>query len=155
MYITQNCFIFHPSDSTVSEDPVIDPGKAVRRSNHSAGSHPQARSRPLYWRQQQHRSLQQQGEGRKEGYIHLLHDLLQSLVFTNVGVSVCMGRWRCYELFVPTFCFLVHTNMLYKKSCLYKLYGNKKFVTRPTVCPKGSFTSVFSTASYKSSQIST
>jgi hypothetical protein len=42
MYITQHCFIFLPSDSTVSEDAVIEPrtvatkALAVRRSYHSA-----------------------------------------------------------------------------------------------------------------------
>jgi hypothetical protein len=147
MCITQQCFIFHPSDSTVSEDAVIDPGEAVRRSNHSAESH------PLYWRQQQHRSLQQQGEGRKEGYIHFLHDLLQSLVFTNVGVSVygsvkVLWAFCSYILFLSSYKYAV-------QKILSKLYGNIKFVTRPTVCPKGSFTSVFSTSSCKPSQIST
>jgi hypothetical protein len=41
----QHCFICRPSDSTVSEDAGIEPrtvassALAVRRSNHSAGSH--------------------------------------------------------------------------------------------------------------------
>jgi hypothetical protein len=53
MYDIQHCFICRPSDSTVSEDARIEPGTvattalAVRRSNHSANSHPQsARSHP-------------------------------------------------------------------------------------------------------------
>ncbi len=43
----QHCFICRPSDSTVSEDAGIEPwtvatsALAVRRSNHSARSHPQ------------------------------------------------------------------------------------------------------------------
>jgi hypothetical protein len=46
MYDIQHCFICHPSDSTVSEDAGIEPrtvattALAVRRSNHSARSHP-------------------------------------------------------------------------------------------------------------------
>ncbi len=45
-YCIQHCFICRPSDSTVSEDAGIDPrtvatlASAVRRSNHSARSHP-------------------------------------------------------------------------------------------------------------------
>jgi hypothetical protein len=53
MYCIQHCFICRPSDSTVSEDAGIDPrtvatsALAVRRSNHSARSHPHlARSHP-------------------------------------------------------------------------------------------------------------
>jgi len=47
------CFICRPSDFTVSEDAGIEPrtvpttAVAVRRSNHSARSHPQSRSHPL------------------------------------------------------------------------------------------------------------
>jgi hypothetical protein len=46
MYDIQHCFICRPSDSTVSEDAGIEPRTvatttlAVRRSNHSARSHP-------------------------------------------------------------------------------------------------------------------
>jgi hypothetical protein len=46
-YDIQDCFICRPSDSTVSEDAVIEAravgttALAVRRSNHSARSHPQ------------------------------------------------------------------------------------------------------------------
>jgi hypothetical protein len=46
MYDIQHCFICRPSDSTVSEDAGIKPrtvattALAVRRSNHSARSHP-------------------------------------------------------------------------------------------------------------------
>ncbi len=54
MYDIQLCFICRPSDSTVSEDAVIEHRTvatkllAVRRSNHSARSQPHsARSRPL------------------------------------------------------------------------------------------------------------
>ncbi len=54
IYDIQRCFICRPSDSTVSEDAVIEPrtvattASAVRRSNHSARSHPHsARSHPL------------------------------------------------------------------------------------------------------------
>ncbi len=49
MYDIQHCFFYRPSDSTVSKDAVIEPrtvettASAVRRSNHSARSHPQAR----------------------------------------------------------------------------------------------------------------
>jgi hypothetical protein len=45
-YDIQHCFICRPSDSTVSEDAGIEPrtvattALAVRRSNHSALSHP-------------------------------------------------------------------------------------------------------------------
>jgi hypothetical protein len=53
MYYIQHCFICRPSDSTVSEDAGIEPrtvtttALAVRRSNHSARSHPHsARSHP-------------------------------------------------------------------------------------------------------------
>jgi hypothetical protein len=54
MYNIQHCFICRPSDFTVSEDAGIEPRKvattalAVRRSNHTARSHPQnsARSHP-------------------------------------------------------------------------------------------------------------
>jgi hypothetical protein len=53
MYDIQHCFICRPSDSTVSEDAGLKPrtvattALAVRRSNHSARSHPQsARSHP-------------------------------------------------------------------------------------------------------------
>jgi hypothetical protein len=47
MYFSQHCFICRPSDSTVSEDAGIEPrtivttALAVRRSSHSATSHPQ------------------------------------------------------------------------------------------------------------------
>ncbi len=47
MYNIQHCFICRPSDSTVSDDAGIGPrivattALAVRRSNHSARSHPQ------------------------------------------------------------------------------------------------------------------
>ncbi len=51
---TQHCFICRPSDFTVSEDAGIDPRtvatsvSAIRRSSHSATSHPQsAISHPL------------------------------------------------------------------------------------------------------------
>jgi hypothetical protein len=46
MYFVQHCFICRPSDSTVSEDAGIEPrtvatsAMAVRRSSHSATSHP-------------------------------------------------------------------------------------------------------------------
>jgi hypothetical protein len=46
MNVIQHCFIFRPSDSTVSEDPGIEPrttatlALTVRRSNYSARSHP-------------------------------------------------------------------------------------------------------------------
>ncbi len=46
LYFIQHCFICHPSDYTVSEDAGIEPRTvatstlAVRRSNHSARSHP-------------------------------------------------------------------------------------------------------------------
>jgi hypothetical protein len=46
MYDIQHCFICRPSDSTVSEDAGIEPrtvastALTVRRSNHSARSHP-------------------------------------------------------------------------------------------------------------------
>jgi hypothetical protein len=46
---SQQCLICRPADSTVSEDAGIEPRNvatlalAVRRSNHSAGSHPQIR----------------------------------------------------------------------------------------------------------------
>jgi hypothetical protein len=49
MYDIQHCFICRPSDSTVSEDAGIEPrtvattALAVRRSNHSARSHPLTR----------------------------------------------------------------------------------------------------------------
>jgi hypothetical protein len=49
MYDIQHCFICRPSDSTGSEDAGIKPrtvataALAVRRSNHSARSHPQIR----------------------------------------------------------------------------------------------------------------
>jgi len=53
MFFIQHCFICCPSDSTLSENAVIDPrtvvtsALAVRRSNHSTRSHPQsARSHP-------------------------------------------------------------------------------------------------------------
>jgi hypothetical protein len=53
MYNIQYCFICRPSDSTVSKDAgivprtVATPALAVRRSNHSDGSHPHsARSHP-------------------------------------------------------------------------------------------------------------
>ncbi len=53
MYDIHHCFICRPSDSTVSKDAGIEPrtvattALAVRRSNHSAGSHPHsARSHP-------------------------------------------------------------------------------------------------------------
>ncbi len=52
MYIIQHCFICRLSDSTVSENAGIEPRKvvssalAVRRSSHSATSHPQAASHP-------------------------------------------------------------------------------------------------------------
>jgi hypothetical protein len=45
MYFIQHCFIFRPSDSTVSEDAGIEPrtvatlALTVRRSNHSAKPH--------------------------------------------------------------------------------------------------------------------
>ncbi len=55
MYDIQHCFICRSSDSTVSKDAGIEPrtvastALAVRRSNHSARSHPpSARSHPLY-----------------------------------------------------------------------------------------------------------
>ncbi len=47
MYDIQHCFICRPTDSAVSEDAGIEPrtvatsALAVRRSNHSARSHPQ------------------------------------------------------------------------------------------------------------------
>jgi hypothetical protein len=46
MYFIKHCFICRPSDSVVSEDAEIEPKSvatlalAVRRSNHSARSHP-------------------------------------------------------------------------------------------------------------------
>ncbi len=46
MHDIQHCFIYRPSDFTVSEDPGIEPrtvattALAVRRSNHSAKYHP-------------------------------------------------------------------------------------------------------------------
>jgi hypothetical protein len=46
-YDIQDCFICRPSDSTVSEDAMIEPravattALAVRRSDHTARSHPQ------------------------------------------------------------------------------------------------------------------
>ncbi len=46
LYCIQHCFICRPSDSTLSEDAVIEPrtvattAMTVRRSNHSAKSHP-------------------------------------------------------------------------------------------------------------------
>ncbi len=53
MYVIQHCFIFRPSDSTVSEDAGIEPRTVAtlvwtaRRSNHLARSHPHlARSHP-------------------------------------------------------------------------------------------------------------
>jgi hypothetical protein len=53
MHDIQHCFICRPSDSTVTEDAGIEPRVvantvlAVRRSNHSARSHPlSARSHP-------------------------------------------------------------------------------------------------------------
>jgi hypothetical protein len=53
MYNIQHCFICRPSDSTVSKNAEIEPrtvattALAVRRSNHSARSHPHsARSHP-------------------------------------------------------------------------------------------------------------
>ncbi len=45
MYVTQHCFIYRPSDSTVSEDAGIELrtvatlALTARRSNHSARSH--------------------------------------------------------------------------------------------------------------------
>jgi hypothetical protein len=48
-YVIQHCFIFRPSDSTLSEDAAIEPrtvatlALTARRSNHSAKSHPQRR----------------------------------------------------------------------------------------------------------------
>jgi hypothetical protein len=51
MYFIQHCFTCRPSDSTVSEDAGIEPrtvatsALAVRRSRHSATSHPHFR----YW----------------------------------------------------------------------------------------------------------
>ncbi len=50
MYCIQHCFICRPSDSTVSEDAGVEPRTVatsaleVRRSNHSARSHPQIRT---------------------------------------------------------------------------------------------------------------
>jgi hypothetical protein len=53
MYDIQHCFIYRPSDSTVSEDAGIEPrtvattALTVRRSKHLARSHPHsARSHP-------------------------------------------------------------------------------------------------------------
>ncbi len=49
MYDIHHCFICRPSDSIVSEDAGIQPRSVattaltIRRSNHSAGSHPQTR----------------------------------------------------------------------------------------------------------------
>jgi hypothetical protein len=46
MYCIRHCFVFRPSDSTVSEDAGIEPGTVatsaltVRRTNHSGKSHP-------------------------------------------------------------------------------------------------------------------
>ena len=53
MYDIQHCFICRPTDSTVSEDAEIEPrtvvtsALAVRRSSHSATSHPQVKLLPL------------------------------------------------------------------------------------------------------------
>jgi hypothetical protein len=50
MYFIQHCFLGRPSDYTVSEDAEIEPrtvatsALAVRRSSHSAKSHPQNRT---------------------------------------------------------------------------------------------------------------
>ncbi len=60
MYDIQHCFICHPSDSIVSEDPGNEPrtvattALAGRRSNHSATTAryiipPKARPIPLKW----------------------------------------------------------------------------------------------------------
>jgi hypothetical protein len=52
MYVIQHCFIWHPSDSTVSEDAGIEPitvatlALTVRRSNHLARSHPPYSAKP-------------------------------------------------------------------------------------------------------------
>ncbi len=53
MYFIQHCFICRPSDSTVSEDALIEPrtvatsALAIRRSSHTATSHPHsAKSHP-------------------------------------------------------------------------------------------------------------
>ncbi len=54
MYDIQHCFICRPSDSTVSEDAGIEPRTvatnplAVRRSKHSARSHPQKIKKILF-----------------------------------------------------------------------------------------------------------
>jgi hypothetical protein len=53
LYFVQHCFICRPSDLTVSEDACIEPRTvatsvlAVRRSNHSAKSHPNFLA--FYW----------------------------------------------------------------------------------------------------------
>jgi hypothetical protein len=55
MYDIQHCFICRPSDSTVSEDAGIGPrtvattALAVRRTNHSARSHPLNFPRFVFW----------------------------------------------------------------------------------------------------------
>ena len=55
-YFIQHCFIYRPSDSTVSEDAGIEPrtvattALAVRRSNHLARSHPQMEKIYSNWR---------------------------------------------------------------------------------------------------------
>jgi hypothetical protein len=61
MYDIQHCFICRPSNSTVSEDAGIEPRTvatttlAVRRSYHSARSHPHlARSHPHFARSHPH-----------------------------------------------------------------------------------------------------
>ena len=56
MYFIQHCFICRPSDSTVSEDAGIEPrtvatsALAVRRSSHSATSHPHSATSHLPFR---------------------------------------------------------------------------------------------------------
>jgi hypothetical protein len=67
-YVIQHCFICRPSDSTVSEDAEVEPRTvvtstlAVRRSNHSARSHP-----PFGWISS---TIQ----------LHLIHSRIPSLV---------------------------------------------------------------------------
>ncbi len=74
----QHCFFSRPSDSTVSEDAGIEPRTvaastlAVRRSNHSAGSHPLSR---LYLIQHSARSHPQDHNSARSSHIrqNLIH----------------------------------------------------------------------------------
>ncbi len=97
MYFIQHCFICRPSDSTVSEDAGIEPrtvatsALGVRRSSHSATSHPlSATSHPLSATSHPHSAT---------SYLHSATSRASLTASTRTLNLKTVRDWRCRVLF--------------------------------------------------------